>query len=211
MATSSRSSRWLVLIISLALAAVLALSACGGGDDDDDAGNANVTVTATDDTGDDGGDEAEPTDTDDEAEPTDEPDGDDESDEGDDAVGDACALLTEDEAEQVLGAPVAAVEPFDQDPFAGCSWYTDSFDSVDVELGRRDPEGESLYEFLSEDAEEVDGLGDRAHYVSGALTLLEVLDGDYYISVSVDSIELSDVLEQEGAISLAGKALERLP
>jgi len=182
------SKRMAVFLTVVALAA-LVLAACGGDDDYDSGGDTGPTATEVDDAG--GGDDS----------------GDDSGGNGD--VVDACALLTEEEVGAVLGTSVPVGEPQNFDPFFGCSWITETFDSADISVTVGDA-GESLYEFNNDDAEEIDGLGDRAQYLTGLLGLLEVLKGDYYLSVSVNSFEMEDDDIRDASIELAEHAVARL-
>jgi hypothetical protein len=206
---------WLALLA----AAMLAFAACGGGDDDDDdnGGNGEPTAEATedsdsgDDEGDDDGDGGE------DDEETDEPtedagddDGGDDDDGGSDATTAACELLTADEVEDVLGASVGEPEPVEYDEtFYGCSWSTEGFDSVDISVLEGEG-GESLFDFQNDEAEEVDGLGDRAQWYGDIIGILEVLEDDYYVSVSIFSAEDDEEVLKEQSIGLAEKILDRL-
>lgn len=190
---------WLPLILALTLALAAGFAACGG--DDDDSGGGGATRTATPDVTADGN-------------------GDDRSTQTDDASGDddssgslgfgVCSLLTEDEVSDALGADVSAGETLDYAPFFDCRWETDSFDSVTVTVAERDV-GESLYNFSNDEAEEVDGVGDEAQYYSDLLSSLEVLEGDYYFSVSVSASELDGEQLKAVSVDLARKIIGRLP
>jgi hypothetical protein len=215
---------WLILIALLA-AFALAFAACGGDDDDSGGSDATRTATtqATDDSGggDDDDDDASPTETDDSGD-----DGGGDDDDG--GIGEAtseedlgfavCSLLTEEE----VGAAINddTVEPGEENsfaPFYDCSWFTETFNSVSLSVAERDI-GESLYNLdLDEetDPEDVD-IGDEAHFLSGILPLLEVLDGDWYFSISVngqgpDGEDLSDDEVRASSIELAEQVIDRLP
>ncbi len=204
----------LLLAIACALVSLLALSACGG-DDDDTGGDGGSTATATDDSGDgdDGGDDTA-TETEDAGEPTD--DGGDDGDDvggiltGSDANPAACELLTTDEIIEETGFEVGDGEPQEYaEGFYGCSWGSENFDSVDITMLSEG--GEGLYEFNNDNAEEIDGLGDQAQYSSEFLAILEVLDGDYYLSVAVNSSTAEAGAIREAVLNLARIALDRLP
>jgi len=185
----------LTLLISL-LASLLLLSACGGGDDDDEGDGGVVTVTA-------GSGDDEP---DTSATPVATPDGDDDSG---DARFDSCELLTADEVSEALGAPVGEGELTDIDPFFDCSWESEEFDSVSVSvyLASR-PEVEAFFD-ATEDAEPVEGLGDRAQY--SGFGFLEVLKGESNITISLINFDIEDDEKLEILKGLAAKVLERLP
>lgn len=198
-------SKRLVILLTMVALAALVLAACGGGDDDDDDGGDDTGPTATeaDDSGDDGGDD----DSGDDDDGGDDDSGDDD-DGGSDGDVDVCSLLSDDEVSAVLGsAPEGEAANFD--PFFDCSWITEDFNSINLSVAVG-PGGESLFEFNNDDAEEIDGLGDRAQYLSGILGVLEVLEGDYYISVSVTGSDLDEDERRDASIELADHALGRL-
>lgn len=195
-------SRKLLISLAGALSALLLVAACGGGDDDDDdSSGSGATATATATASESGGGES-----------TDEPTETPGNGGGSSGLGfDVCDLLTPQEIEDVTG--IAAKDGVDQTlaTFYACSWEGDGFDAVDVTVLSRDDGGEDLYEFNNDDAEMIDGLGDRAQYLGGILPSLEVLTGDYYISVSVNALELEDDQAKEDSIELARAAIDRLP
>lgn len=200
--------RWmgkrLVLVLGLLAVAALLLAACGGGDDDDNAGDdGGATATeadATDDAGDDGGDDG----------------GDGSTDDGaDNASGsdfDVCTLLTRDEVERVIGP---ADEGLNQnfDPIFSCLWSADAggvdYVSVGVFAGS-DEEVEAFFE-LTQDAEEVQGIGDRAQFSDTiGIGTLEVLVDGYDVSVSVAMLERDRDEARDITTGLAERVLGRL-
>ncbi|MEX0683295.1 MAG: hypothetical protein WD904_08195 [Dehalococcoidia bacterium] len=198
--------RWmgkrLVLVLGLLAVAALLLAACGGGDDDDDAGDdggATATETgATDDSGDDGGDAS----------------GDGSGDDGGDDSGsdfDACTLLTQDEVERVIGP---ADEGLNQnfDPIFSCLWSADAggmdYLSVGVFAGS-DQELGAFFE-LTEDGEEIQGLGEGAQF-SESFGTLEVLVDGYYVTVNVSMFEREPDEVRDITTGLAERVLGRLP
>jgi hypothetical protein len=200
---------WKTRLLAIAGVALLALlaAACGGGDDDDDDGGGQTSAPAATQSQSNGDQTDGATD-----EPTETADGGDDDDGGDGLGFDVCGLLTEDEAEAVLGKPVTS-EPQDFDPFFECSYQTEEFDSISVSLTERDL-GEPLYNLdLDEenDPEDVDDVGDEAHYLTGLLPMLEVLEGDWYFSVSVTATDLEDEATKEASIEVGKKVADRLP
>jgi hypothetical protein len=200
-----------VLLVVIALAALL-LAACGGDDDDDGGGNGPTATEAVDggDDDDGGGD-----DDGDGGEETSPPDGGGDDDDdgggggGNGDVPDVCALLTTDEVSDALGVPVGEGEQSNTDPFFICNWLeTEAFDSVSLQVLTGDDDSREFYYELTEDAEELDGLGDRAHY--DEIIGVEVITDNYLLAVSISSSDLSDDEVRERSIDLAEKALERL-
>ena len=181
----------------------LVLSACGGGDDD--AGGDGGAATATLDSGD-GGDEETP-------EATAEGEGDDDG--GDDSTADAvdaCSLVTKDEAEAALGAPVGDGEAQDFAPIYNCRYETEDFDILDVTVVVYDDDetAELAYEMVLEinDYPEIGGLGERA-YDASPLGGVNVLQGRYELSIDVSAGESDE--DFDTATGLAERAVDRLP
>ena len=192
---------WILTGVAVAGLA-LVLSACGGGDDDDDSGDDGGAATATLDSGD-GGDEETP-------EATAEDEGTDEGghDSAADAV-DACSLVTKDEAEAALGAPVSDGEAQDYPPIYSCRYMTQDSYLVDVTVVvfENDDQAEEVHDQAVNlnDYEKVDGIGERAYYALGFG--LTVLQDEFELSVSVAGSDDDRGREED----LAKIAVERLP
>jgi hypothetical protein len=197
--------RWVMLLAAAVATLALLGAACGGGDDDDSGDD--LVATATEDSGDgddDSGDEETP-------EPTAEDTGDDDGgdDSSEDAV-DACSLITTDEAEEALGAPVGDGEAQDFPPVYGCSYRTaDGVGLVAVSVVVFDDadQAEAVYDLAidNNDYQEIDGIGDRAYFALGfGLTAQQ---GRYEFTIDIIGPDDDRALEEE----LAPKALERLP
>lgn len=212
------SKKSLLIAIASALIALLALSACGGDDDDDSGDNGGTDVTATEDSGDDGGDDGD----DDEEETATEDSGDDGGDDGDDDDGGfeggdeelaalACELLSPDDIEAAAGISVGDGEPSSFGAgFASCTWSDEDFNTVNLSL-MSGPGGEQLFELdLEDDDEDVDGVGDRAHYLPGILATLEFLQDEYYVSVTIGNDMTDDELK-DATIDLGKVAADNLP
>ena len=196
---------WTVLGAAVATLALFA-AACGGGDDDEagDDGAATATADSGDD-GDDGGDEETPEAT--------IAEGDD--DNGDDSSADAidvCALVTKDEAEAALGAPVGDGEAQGFPPIYNCRYQTEDFDILDVTVVVYDDDetAEAAYEMVLDvnDYPEIGGLGERA-YDSRPIGGVNVLQGRYELSVDVSAGESDE--DFDSATGLAERAVDRLP
>lgn len=180
----------LLAVAAVVLSALMLLSACGGGDDDDDRGDSEPTATEEQD-GDSGGDD----------EPA--------PDEGDGDF-DVCALMTEEEVADIIGFDTTSSSSNDFDPFFGCKYDFDS-GNVSISVYRDDREVVEAFYELTADAEQVDGVGDRAQYTE-LFDQLEVLDGNYDITVSVFSFDgESEVDTLELDKELAQLLLDRLP
>jgi hypothetical protein len=217
--------RAFLALLSALLAALLVFASCGGGGDDDDSGDSDEPV-ATDEQGDSDSDDEEdtededgptPEDGDDDEEDADEPTPEDEGDDDDDEEGggggeiDACALITPEEIEDITGLDVGQGENSDFDPFFSCNFSTETFDSVQVSVYHASEDEVEAYYELTQDAEEVDGIGERAQF-GGLLNLLEVLQGEYDLSIGISApgtIEDSETLDMSK--ELAAIVLDRLP
>jgi len=125
---------------------------------------------------------------------------------------DACALVTREEAEAVLGASVGEPAREDTPPIAACTYETPDFDSVSVSVLTYDDSAQAEEGFQIaidiNDFPEVPGIGDRAYDARPAFGLT-VLKGRYELEVDV-SLE-GDEAEFEAAKDLAATAVERLP
>jgi hypothetical protein len=204
--------------------ALLLLAACGGDDDDDDGGDSDGATateqadgdddTASPDAGDDDGDgedgEATPAgddDDDDEATPA----GDDDDDDSGDAAYNPCDLMTTEEAGQALGLDVAEGEFTDNDPFYECDWEAASefeVGSLSVEILTGDDDSREYYYELTTDADEIDGLGERAQFDD--LIGLEVILDDINLNISMINFELEDDEVKTRSVALAELLLDRI-
>lgn len=188
---------FLALLVAM-LAALMVFSACGGGDDDDSGGSDEPAATEEQDEGEDEDEEEEePTPDEEEEEPTPADEDEDEDDGGGSGDGeDVCALITEEEVEEITGLAVGDGENQDFDPFFSCNYSTETFDTVQVDVFHGSEEEVELYYELTEDAEEVDGIGDRAQW-GGFIKQLEVLEGEYDVTIwiSASTIEEDEALE----------------
>lgn len=126
---------------------------------------------------------------------------------------DACALITQSEAEQVLGTSTGAGEPEDTPPIYSCSYETDNFDLVQVVVVVYEDNAQALDAYqMAIDINgypELSGLGDRA-YNAQPIFDVNVLKGNVEISIDI-SDSSDDVTQLENAIALAQVALTRLP
>jgi hypothetical protein len=208
--------RFMVLGLALATVLVLAVSACGGDDADDDANGDGPTITAEDggddDDDDNGNDDATATDTPDGGDDGDDDDGggdDDDNGNGSGDVPDLCSLLTPTEIEAATGAAVSeGTLEAEFEPFYSCQWSTESFDFVSLELFEGDDDERDFYYELTDDAEEVDGLGEKAQYTD--LIGLEIMTDDHLLTVSISVSALTEDETFEASRELAEIALGRL-
>ena len=202
------------------LAMGLTLVACGGDDDDDGSEDSESTVTAAEETDeDDDADEEEATpDEGDEGEGEEATPTDDDGEEGDEDDGDssgasvdACTLLTQEEVNAAMGVEMQVSEPQNFPPVFSCSWTGPALESVSISVLYGNEEALNTYYDHAEDAEEVDGLGNRAQWIPGILNFLEVQTDDYVLDVSVNAPEMGDEQAKTIAIDFAELALERVP
>jgi hypothetical protein len=171
------------IITAGALLVLSALAACGG---DDDAPTGTVAVT-----------EEQPTKA--------------EAGIGEASAGiDACALITQDEADAVLGTATGEPVRDDTPPINACAYGTESFDVVSVTIVTYadKAEAEDAYQMAIDinDYPEIEGLGDRA-YNAQPIGDVTVLVGRYELGVDVSGPE-NDL---EVARKLAAAAIGRLP
>jgi hypothetical protein len=163
--------------------ALLALAACGGDVPGDNGGGPAASVAVT---------EEQETN----AEPS--------------APIDACALLTRDEANAVLGAATREPMRGDTPPVNSCAYRTENFDvvSVSVITYADKAEAEKVHQFAIDINKypEIAGLGDRA-YNAQPIGDVTVLVGRYQLGVDVSGPE-NDL---EVARELAETAIGRLP
>ncbi len=198
-----------LLAIACALIALLTIAACGGDDDDlsgndpaateesddGDGGDDETAEPTEDDGGDDGGDEDTP-------EPTE-----DDGDRGDPPV-DVCDLLTTDEAERTLGDPVDDPAPDNSDPYFSCTWETENFDDVTIEIfAESEQERESYYSATFE-PEEISGMGNKAQYTD--LIGLEVMTDNYVVTVTIFDFDLDEDEKRDLTLGLGERVLGRL-
>ena len=124
---------------------------------------------------------------------------------------DPCALVTADQAEAVLGAPVGPTQPSEIPPIVSCTYQTNS-ELLYVQLIVYENEAQARQGFdLAVDVNdftEIDGLGEDA-YNSQPIFDVSVLRGVYELSIDISAGEPETQLEQ--ATELARTALERLP
>lgn len=190
-------SRPLFAFLALLLAATVLLASCGGDDDGggDDDTVASPTPAATD--ADDDGSEATPT-----------PDG---ASSGDQEI-DACTLITQDEAEAALGAPVGEGTRSDFPPFYSCEYEGEGFLqlTVTVLIYPGSDDAEAAYDLVMDinDYPTIDGIGDRA-YDTQPIGDVTAQQGKY--EISVDIITADDAADFEVAKDLAKTVLARLP
>jgi hypothetical protein len=201
-----------------ALAALIALSACGGDDDDDTANDAGDEPTAAADATD--GD-AEPAN---ETDHADEDEGEGDGDEGDEDDGDdddasgehACDLLTAEEVSAAVGLEVGEGRDYlaAAPDATQCEWMATDGGTVYAEVLTEG--GQGYYEAVTfgiDDpdaafqAEEVEGIGDEA--VFDDLGVLQVVDGDNYVSVQIVFFP-SEIDDLTAARGLAEEILAKL-
>ncbi len=180
------------------LAAAAILAACGGdGEDSSKDEGTKPSVAAT-----------EPA----AGQPTEAPDG------GGGVSGgldiDACALITKDEAEAVLGVPVGEPEQFPTDVSVDCTYQGEGFEQVGVfVLAYRNAEEALATEKNAAQQNGypvIEGLGDFA-YDSSPFFTLTFIKGRYAVSIDVVLPNSDDEAEFESARDLAGTVLDRLP
>ncbi|MGH8168756.1 MAG: DUF3558 family protein, partial [Woeseiaceae bacterium] len=123
---------------------------------------------------------------------------------------DACALITQDEADAVLGAPTGEPVRGDTPPVNSCAYQTEDFDGVSVTVVTHEDKAEAERAYLTaidiNDYPEIGSLGDRA-YNAQPIGDVTVLVGRYELSVDVSGPE-NDL---EAAQDLAETAIGRMP
>lgn len=129
---------------------------------------------------------------------------------------DPCDLVTADEAEEVLGEPVTDGERGATPPYESCTYNVESVAvkfvlvqvRTDVSLDEFRSSIEDASDFLDEEPEMVDGVGDAAYVLAG---LLYAHDGDTEIVMSVvlgvGDENSDEVLEAEKDLAIT--ALDR--
>ena len=128
-------------------------------------------------------------------------------------VMDACALITQAEAEQALGKATSGPEPGDTPPVYSCSYETSDFDLVQIVVVVYDDntQAQAAYQMAIDfnGYPEISGMGERA-YNAWPIFDVNVLSGNIEFS-----IDISDSTDQEAqlqnAIELAQVVLSRLP
>jgi hypothetical protein len=211
----------LKFLTALGLTLLLLLAACGGDDDDDagdDAPNDATATESTDDAGD--GDEATdaPDDRGDDDDSGNDEGGDDDNggddDDGGSADALACELLTPGELATVVDETWGEGDDTGTTPEASkCTWENELGTSA-IYLEGQTEGGEAWWDIIHDpndnfdEGESVDGLGDKALWQDG-LSVLDVLDGDKYISIQVVvfSQEIDDLA---AATELAEMVLARI-
>jgi hypothetical protein len=142
------------------------------------------------------------------------------------ALVDACSLITLQEAEAAAGEDLVAPEPEDQ-PYLGlstCFWNSASqtslnyvqvsviaTDAMDAALRAQGFTAKTNFEdqkATSDRIDEISGLGDSAFW-TGPVTGLHVLQGDFYLTISVGLD--GDAASLAACKDIAEKALSRLP
>ena len=123
---------------------------------------------------------------------------------------DACALITQDEADAVLGAATGEPVRGDTPPVNSCAYQAEGFDSISVTVVTHTDKAEAERAFLTaidiNDYPEIEGLGDRA-YNAQPIGDVTVLVGRYELGVDVSGPE-NDL---EAAQDLAETAIGRMP
>ena len=138
---------------------------------------------------------------------------------------DPCALVTQADAEEVVGATLSEPERQTVGPFETCIYGDDAGNYVQVQVGSDvytqstfDDAMEGAAEQLDIEAEPVSGLGDKAYWLAGVLW---VQKGDVSLNLLVQTPELVELrvqgdteAEQQQSLALAtdvaGTALEGL-
>ncbi|MEK7247260.1 MAG: hypothetical protein AAB092_02190, partial [Chloroflexota bacterium] len=96
-------------------------------------------------------------------------------------------------------------------PLYSCAYDSENgVITLTVVTGARE-EVETIYEVGTEGYEKVDGVGEKAHWSDSPADTLEVLEGDYNVSISVFSLGAEELDYKQLSIELAGSALDRLP
>jgi hypothetical protein len=195
----------IILVLGSLLVLAFGAVACGGDDDKKTSGSATAVATATK-TASGGGGNGTATKTPKETEDaTDTPRPTDDNNGGDNV---SCGLLTTEEVSAAIGTEMkdGVVSAANSDE---CQWDPASEAEVStLYLTYVRPNGESDYEILDDGSEAVDGLGDKAHWISG-IDLLEVLEGDTNLQLQV-IVFSGDKKPKDIGIELAQKALARL-
>ena len=187
MVGTARSRRARLLALLLAGAMALGTAACG---DDDDDGGGSASAPATDAPADDdtGSPDAAPTD-----------------DDGGDAAAegvDTCALLSEEEAAEIIGELVgeAEVDEPQGSLLGGCNYTSADGNSLSVSA-RPASEYEGTVE-IAEDAEDVDA-GEEAIYSPSVGVLMKLSGQDYFVQVL--AIKGAEGIDRDLAVAAAEK------
>lgn len=125
---------------------------------------------------------------------------------------DACALVTQEEAEAALGKPVGEPQRADTPPLYSCTYEAAGFDNVSIIVVEYDDEQQAADAFQMaidiNDYEESSGIGERAY--RSLIIDITVLTGRYELSIDVSDSSDQEVQFQK-ARDLAEKALTRMP
>jgi hypothetical protein len=127
---------------------------------------------------------------------------------------DACLLVTQAEAEGVLGESTGPGERTDTPPFYVCDYQTAStFNKVSIVVIQYSSSAEALgvfqYSITNNGYPEISGVGDRA-YNSQPIGDITVLLGDKELSIDIFS-NADDAAQLQSAIELAKLAITRMP
>jgi hypothetical protein len=191
--------KFVVTGVFLALCVALFTTACGGDDDGDTTDGAGATATSS-------------------RPPATEPPDEDASPatESPAVTLDACELITKVEVETAVGGTVR-----DGKPDALANLYTCTFGDPDSPVGsvagvsvfvaESDDDAQEVYDLAKSnaaDVAEVDGVGEEAYWDS-ILNTMQIVQGNYQVSVDVSSDEGRDQLA--AATQIADLVLVRLP
>lgn len=195
---TNRFATYAIVAVALTAGTLLA-AACGGGDNGgDDGADASPAATATLD--------AEPTSADAEDTPASDP-----------AIElNACDLVSEQDIEAAIGAPVGEGTPEQAANLFTCSYADPEFPAfsiagVAVLVADNNDDAKEIYELAKSNAagvQEVNGVGEAAYW-DDVLASMQIVDGRYEVSVDVASEEGRD--QVGAATTIAQKALAALP
>lgn len=138
--------------------------------------------------------------------------GDDDFGPGDAEDIDVCQLLTHDDVAEVMEAEIQPGGRQDLPPMFRCFYPVEAFLGVIAEVYADDRA--ALEEYMDrevaggEDAEEIEGIGERAVWYGGNVAL-EVLQDGYVISIGITAVGTEDARGK--SIEMASRMLERLP
>jgi len=193
--------RRLLLLIATGLVGLLLFGACGGGDDDDDDDGGAQTATQPQD-GADSGDDGEA------ATPTEDSEQDEEED-GAEPPEDVCGLLTTQEVSAALDAEVDEGVATDDGTSFTCDWEDElGLHAMYIDILADSDEANLEYFEATGEAEEIDGLGDRAQYTD--LIGLEVLTDHYVVNLRMFAFDLEDDVARERTLALGELVIDRL-
>lgn len=125
---------------------------------------------------------------------------------------DACALLTQADAEGVLSAQTGPALPGDAPPLYSCSYQTENFDVVQVVVlvYENQAQAQAAYQLAitTNGYTEIPGLGDRA-YNAQPIFDVNVLVGNLEVTVDI-SDSTDDATQLQNSIELAELVISRL-